>query len=378
MKFNTIRWSLLLVLVFCGTIGFQTHIYAQSAIEPLASGQTVSGFVPASTAANNCLVGATQYKIEIVSGDKALILQLTGNLAIDPITGIYASAGLYVRRNAPVAIEDGRIISDFNTIGVGTSRRLSLPLPGAPPLQPGSYFIAIVNCTPTAATYTLTATVSDPTDADIVDLFTFNTFSFDPIVGSIPAPVPGNCGIGRTQYKLSEGFSPCGGGTAFNVTIIADQNVNVLIRKDRPVMVENGVFMYDRASENQVKVHHLSGFQQILGPGTYFIAVLNCGFEPANYTVSRSILIGDPFPISIFRVALKKKKLHVSGIGLLGTTVLIDGQPQETFIGGVDENGFELLIVKNAKKKIPRNQPVRISAVRTGGCGSNDFIFIRQ
>ncbi|MGA9772443.1 MAG: hypothetical protein WBV94_25645 [Blastocatellia bacterium] len=369
MKLNAVCWSLLLVLVFCGTIVFQAETHAQvslSAIEPLDSGQIVSGFVPASTMANNCLVGPTQHKIEIVSGDKRLTLQLTGNLSTDQNTG------LYVRRNAPVAIEDGKVISDFKTTAVGTSRKFSLPSPGAPPLQQGSYFIAIVNCATAAINYTLAATISDPTDADIVDLF-----SLDPIIGSIPVPVPGNCGIGRTQYKLTEGSSTCGGGIVFNVTIIADQNVNVLIRKDRPVTVENGVFMYDRASDNQVKVHHLGGFQQILGPGTYFIAVLNCGFEPVNYTVSQIILIGDPLPFSIFRVTLKKKKLHVAGLFLRGATVLIDGQPQETFAGGVDENQFDLLIVKDAKKKIPRNQPVRISAVRVGGCSSNDFIFIR-
>ena len=196
------------------------------------------------------------------------------------------------------------------------------------------------------------------------------------VTGSIPTPVPGNCGISRTQYRFSGGFSPCGGGSSLAVTIRADQNVNVLIRKDRPVTVENGVFMYDQMSENQVKVHNLGGFQPTPGTGTFFIAVLNCGFEPVNYAVTTGLIIAEP-SLFISNVFLKKKKLHVIG-ALRGATVLINGQPQKTINDGQDENFLDVLIVKNAKKKLPRNQFFIILATRPGGCSSNSFIFIRH
>ena len=389
MTFNRTRWSVLVNFVFCATALAQAHLPGGSSnyktnsfatvvaresvntqadlqlIEVLESGKEVTGSVQASTVANDCVLGGKQYKIEIVGGDKKLRVVLGGNSNVD----------LYIRRGAPVAVEDGKIVSDFKSVSERSVEGIGLPLHGSGPLQQGSYFIAISNCTTAAVNYMMNAAITSPPDVAILDLSPFNV-----MVGSIPAPAPGNCGISSTQYRLSEGFSTCGGGTSWDVTIRADQNVNVVIRKDKPVAVENGVLMYDRTSENQVKVHHLNNFQQTPGSGTFFIAVLNCGFEPVNFTVSSIQGVGDPAPFVILKVTLKKKKLHVAGISLHGATVLIDGEPQKTIDGGQDEDlvPLDVVIVKNAKKKLPRDQTVIISATRIGSCDSNGFAFTRH
>lgn len=366
MKINFARWSLLLVLVFCGTVLNQPPIQAQatlSAIEPINSGETVEGSIPASTIANDCLLGATQYKIEIVASDRKALIGLIGNQNTD----------LYVRRGIPVAIEDGKILADFKSVFLGLTDHINLPSFGGAPIQPGTYFIAITNCAQVAANYKLIATISGPPDAERVNLSASNL-----IVGSIPAPVPGNCGISRTQYTVSEGFSNCGGGIFWDVLINADQNVNVLIRKDRPVTVENGVFMYDRMSENQVKVHSLSNFQETPGGGTFFIAVLNCGYEPVNYTVTSGAIIADVFPPIITTAFFKKKDLHIGGQFLSRGTVTIDNQPQTAIEHRFDPVLGEVLIIKQAKKHIAHRQTVRIVVTRFDGCDSGQFLFTRH
>ncbi len=381
MKFNRTRWSVLVILVFCATALAQAHSRSNyktnsfatvaarealnlSAIEPLNSGEEVTGSIPASITANDCVLGATQYKIEIVGGDKKLRVILGGSSNVD----------LYIRRGAPVAVENGAIVADFKSASSNTTEGISIPSSGSAPLQSGSYFVAITNCATAAADYQLTATITGPPDVAVIDL---GLRPSTLITGSIPTPVPGNCGISRTQYKLEEGFNVCGGGIFWHVTIHADQNVNVLIRKDRPVTVENGVFMYDRMSDNQVKVHNLSNFQQTPGSGTYFIAVLNCGFEPVNYTLTPIESVADVFPPIIRSVFLKKKDLYITGF-FLGGTVLLDGQPQTAIDGGRDLELGEILIIKKAKKKIPRNQPVIITITRPDGCNSSSFAFTRH
>lgn len=384
MKFNRTRWSVPVILVFYVTALAQAHLPVSSndsfvttestiaarntqgnlqLIELLESGKEVKGSIPASTADNGCALGGKQYKIEIVSGDKRLRVVLGGSSNVD----------LYIRRNAPVAIEDGKIVADFKSTSPRETEGIGIPSFGEAPIQPGSYFIAISNCTTAAVDYMLIAAISDPFDVDIFDLSPVSV-----LTGSVPAPAPGACGISRTQYRLSEAFSPCGTGALWDVTINADKNVNVVIRKDKPVAVENGVIMYDSMSENQVKVHHLRNFQKTPGQGTFYIAVLNCGFEPVNYTVSSTQIISDPALLTITNVSLKKKKLRVTGVLLQGATVLIDGHIQETVDGGQDENLLDVLIVKNAKKKIPRDQTVIITVVKPGICSVNSYAFTRH
>ena len=89
-------------------------------------------------------------------------------------------------------------------------------------------------------------------------------------------------------------------------------------------------------SENQVKVHNLRNFQETPGSGTFFIAVLNCGFEPVNYTVTPNLAIADVFPPVILRAFFKKKDLRLEGHTLNGVTVTIDDQPQKVVDGGLE------------------------------------------
>src|ERR1044071_10294212 len=136
MKFNQTRWSVPVILIFCITALAQAHLpvsgsnYKTTAfatpintqanlqlIEVLESGKEVTGSVQAATVANDCALGGKQYRIDIVGGDKKLRVVLGGDTDVD----------LYIRRDTPVAIEDGKIVSDFKSIFSGTTEGLSLP-----------------------------------------------------------------------------------------------------------------------------------------------------------------------------------------------------------------------------------------------------------
>lgn len=401
MKSIGIGWTALAVLILCGAafsqtqlhgsiIGYKTnsvltrknaliavtaknaiHIQSQPVIEPLTPGGIVAGSIPAPAVANDCLLGITQYRIEFPGGVRKLVIGLEGDQDVN----------LYVRRDSLITFEEGKILADFKSDSPQRNERLSLPaivqgsdhfITGVPLLESGTYFIAVTNCGPGAAGYTLRAQILDPPDAERVNL-TVNGVE----VGSVPAPDPGFCRVGRTQYAAFASFDPCGSAFVWGVDIRADQNVNVYVRKDKPVTVENGIVVYDRVTESQAKIQHVGISQDTPGAALYFVAVENCSLEAVNYTLASEAAIGDYFPPFISTAFFEKKDLHVIGPFFTEKgVVLIDGQPQETIYGGTTEYYEDILIIKKAKKKTARHQMVVIT-VRRGVCTSPPFMFIR-
>lgn len=400
MKISGIRWSILMILIFCGAtfsqihphsrLGYKTNLFLmaegappavtasgaigtqdpQPVIVSLNSGEIAEGSIPAPAVANDCLLGNTQYRIEFPGGALKLLIELEGNQDID----------LYVRRGALIALEEGKILSDFKSDSPRTTEKLSLPSfvsnsdfsAGTPLLEPGTYFIAITNCGPGAAGYKLSARIINPPDAETlpIDLSSVE-------VGSVLAADPGFCKIGRTQYTASAFFNPCSGGFSWIIVIRADQNVKVYVRKNNPVTVENGVVIFDRVSESQAKTQFIQLSEDTPGLGLYFIAIENCSSDVANYTVTPFATIADVFPPLITNAFFKKKNLHVVGhLFSEGWVVLLDGQPQETIFGGRTGDSQDVLIVKKAKKKIARRQAVRIT-LKKGECTSSTFLFVR-
>ena len=147
-------------------------------------GEIVAGSIPAPAVPNDCLLGVTQYKIEFPGGARKLAIELEGDEDVD----------LYLRRGSPIAIEQGKILADFKSDSPQKEERLSAPAltpglepyMGAPLLDAGIYLIAVTNCGPGATSYTLTAKILGPPDAERVNL-SVNGVE----VGSIPATDPG-------------------------------------------------------------------------------------------------------------------------------------------------------------------------------------------
>lgn len=135
--------------------------------------------------------------------------------------------------------------------------------------------------------------------------------------------------------------------------------------------------MYDRVTESQSKHQEIGISQDTPGTGKFFIAVENCSFQPANYTIVSLLAIADAFPPFIASVSLEGR-LVVIGYSLTERgIVLLDDQPQPTVYGGTTNDFRDILIVKKAKRKIARHQTVRITIRRDDTCDSLPFIFTR-
>lgn len=135
------------------TIAGQTFTVTQEAgtpnTIPLVSGVTQSGSIPAASA-GACLLGATQYTIQVPSGSTQLGIVLSGNQNVN----------LHARFNQSVSIVNGVIVDDYRSTSSGNNESLTITAGSAPPLQAGTYFIGVNNCSAAAASFTLTATVS--------------------------------------------------------------------------------------------------------------------------------------------------------------------------------------------------------------------------
>ena len=343
----------------------------QGALESLNPGDLVAGSIPAPAVPNDCLLGVTQYRIEFPGGPRKLVIDLDGDQDVD----------LYLRRGSPVAKEGGAILADFKAASPQKKERLSAPsftqgrdfLLGVPLLEAGAYFIAVTNCGPDAAAYTLSAKILDPPDVDRVNL-TVNGVE----VGAVPAANTGLCGLGRTQYVAPASHDSCGSSFFWSIAIRADQAINVYVRQSHPVAVENGVLIYDWMTQAPASSQMIGIALSTQGNAAFFIAVENCSSDAANYTVAPSAGIADSFPPVVVEAFFERKDLHVAGYFFgTGAVVLLDGQPQETAVGEMTSDFHEVLIVRRAKKKIPRNQIVHIT-VKRSECTSTPFQFFRR
>jgi hypothetical protein len=118
----------------------------------LSSGVGASGSVAAATPPS-CLVGSTQYTIQVPSGATQLTVSLAGN-QID---------ALLVRFGQAVVLSGGQATADFLANASGTNQSITVNSSSSPALQAGTYFIAVANCSSISAmNFTVTATVTTP------------------------------------------------------------------------------------------------------------------------------------------------------------------------------------------------------------------------
>jgi hypothetical protein len=114
---------------------------------PLTSGVGTGGSLAAGSPPS-CLVGSTQYTIQVPSGTTQLAVSLAGN----------QSDALLMRFGQAVVVSGGQATADFLAEASGTNQSISVNGASSPALQAGTYFIAVANCSTSAMNFTITAT----------------------------------------------------------------------------------------------------------------------------------------------------------------------------------------------------------------------------
>lgn len=126
----------------------------------LTSGVPQNGSIGAANPGFCSVLTATQYTIQVPTGSTQLRITLSGTQDVD----------LYARFGQPVGFANGQVISDHRSDSTSNDELLTITSSGAPPLQTGVYYIAISNCSTSAASFTVTATVSGGTQTSSIEL----------------------------------------------------------------------------------------------------------------------------------------------------------------------------------------------------------------
>ena len=356
--------------VFCPAVS-PTVAVAQVTTEQLVPGTSKTGSI-AAAAPGSCTISQTQYTIQYPGRGARLELEFRSE---------QFPLNLAVRRNLPVTKEGDKFVAD---IGPHVVSRISLP--NKPPLDPATFFIAVINCGPQTINFTLTAHLVEQTNADTVDLsFPSIEISERLELGSIPIREPNNCMLAQTQYKISLSDSAfCDLGSGWVVSLLSDQPLNLYARLGQRVAFENGEVVADLASKPPNGNGVFSAFSTVSSSAsvrTFFVAVENCNSNAANYSLTLRSIIPDIPPPSITGASIEGKNLRVTGPFLSrSSTVLFNGIPQTTKYGGQQQGRFfteDILIVKKGRKKIKPGESVMISVDTNSGCTTRPFQFVR-
>lgn len=240
----------------------------------LRSGVPVMGSLPAPPP-GQAVLGDTQYSIQVPTGATQLQVTLRGNQDVD----------LFVRFGQRIVLTpSGQLLADLASTSPTGDEVITITPMSSPPLRPGTYFMAVANFGPGAATFTITATVTRGSSGNTVALM-----SGVPATGSIPAPQPGGGLLGETQYTIQVP----NGATQLTVTLSGNQDVDLLVRFGQPIMITPaGDVIADFGSVsptgNEVIIITPADSPP-LQSGTYFIAVLNFGPGAATFTVTATV-----------------------------------------------------------------------------------------
>ncbi|MBI1764983.1 MAG: pre-peptidase C-terminal domain-containing protein [Acidobacteria bacterium] len=144
----------------------------QQTTVPLTPGTPQTGTINGGT--TSCVLSPTQYTIATTADTKRLLLSLSGNQDVD----------LYVRYNSPLVIQGGQLVFDYNSDSAETQEEIAVTPNVLPPLQTGTYYVGVVNCSISAASFTLTGTVSNGGGQITEELATDDSSADDAFVGS--------------------------------------------------------------------------------------------------------------------------------------------------------------------------------------------------
>ena len=253
---------------------------------PLVSSMPMRGSI-----GNAELLGVNQYTVEVpVDATQLQVnLRVVGEASLPQYD---LDIDLYVSFNQPVALQTGfsgqpQRIADFRSESERGIESITITAQSQPSLQPGTYFVGIVNWTnrPQPIDYELTATAirGEPEDIPL----TANV----PEKGSISAGAPPDSVIWNltTQYTVKIDDE----SEQLDVVVTPsnpEQDIDFAIRFDQRVAVENGQVIADfiEGKPRGGGTITLTSGQEIPFPirnGTYFIAIGNFDNRPATFAI---------------------------------------------------------------------------------------------
>jgi hypothetical protein len=193
------------------------------------------------------------------------------------------------------------------------------------------------------------------------------------VQGSAPASYANACSLVEPQYSLEvNGQGPCG-STYTEVAVYSTPNVKLYVRYGQKVTVEAGQIIADYKSESDAVYKTI-----ILSPpyqgGTYYVAIANCGSEPASFSLRFGVAVADYFGPVIKNASVKGKKLMVSGCGFDNEAVMLvnDEQQQSQY---TEKHEMPTLINKRAARKISPGESVSLQVQNSNGRRSEPFTF---
>jgi hypothetical protein len=144
----------------------------------MTSGVPQSGTIPASASQSVCQTSPTQYKVQIPVDATQLNINLSGTQDVD----LHARAALRF-----VNVPGWPGIGDYTSNSPDMTESITITPSSYLPLHPGVYYVAVDNCGPAAANFTVTATVfSSSTTSAIDDSNYFVTQQYADFLNRVP------------------------------------------------------------------------------------------------------------------------------------------------------------------------------------------------
>ena len=139
-------------LLLFNSIGYQVANSGGSGGDtiPLSSGVSKPGSIPAPPNEGSAVLAAAQYTVQVPSGTTQLTVELSGNQDVD----------LYVRAGQRVTISSSGPQADFVSDSPNSVESVTISPSSSPPLLVGTYYIAVANFGPGAASFNLKATIT--------------------------------------------------------------------------------------------------------------------------------------------------------------------------------------------------------------------------
>jgi hypothetical protein len=128
---------------------------SDTGIVNLVSGVQTSAVLAPGSSATTCTLGPSQYTIDVPAGTLQLIVTLSGNQNVN----------LFLRRDQSVVLAGGRITADYKSETTLPDQTLYVNDQTTPPLVPGTYYIAVANCSNAQTSFALRASLVNPSSA---------------------------------------------------------------------------------------------------------------------------------------------------------------------------------------------------------------------
>src|ERR1044072_10051288 len=193
------------------------------------------------------------------------------------------------------------------------------------------------------------------------------------VQGFAPASYSNACSLVEPQYDLEVmGQGSC--GTTFTeIALYSVPTVKLYVRFGQKVTMEGDKIIADYKSESDSTNKTITLSPPYRG-GTYYIAIANCGGEPASFSLRFGVAIADYFGPFIKNVSVKGKKLLVSGCGFdTEAMILLNEEQQPTQY--MDRYEMPTLMSKKAFKRISSGESVILQVQDSNGRKSEPFTF---